>query len=120
MAFQRKQGGGEGSRSPSINVVFSAKTGEKTYERGPISGLFKNDYNGPASHSGSIKNEYLVALRDFINNCIEADLPLRVSLMKPNLEGGKSKPQFKKPNPFKKAAEPAQEPDEQEEDPFAE
>src|SRR5919109_828744 len=95
MAFQRKQGGG-GNR-PALSVQLSVKQG-KGYVKGPSFGFWPNENGGPAFR-GSLKEDKLAEVLEFIGNAHEAGLPV-IMAMFDNSEAPRSptgKPGFKKP-----------------------
>ena len=117
MAFQRqgfkKSGGGN---KPALSVQLSVKQG-KGYIKGPSFGFWPNENGGPAFR-GTIKDDKLAELLEFVGNAHEAGLPV-IAAMFDNQGGGSfqkpsgfKKPSgggFKKPNPFKQQQEEQQE-----------
>lgn len=115
MAFNFKKGGG-GKSKPDLSIALSVQVGENKYEKGPSFGLWLNDKGGPA-YRGTLKDEYLAQVLEFLASAQEAGLPVslaafsneeRASSPAPKkVFGGASK--FGKTNPFKKSA-PQEEP----------
>ena len=114
MAFKRKSSGG--GKKPDLSIALSCKVGERKYEKGPAIGTWRNEDGGPAFR-GSLKEDRLAQVLEFLSNAYEADLPVSVAIFtsdgdapakkKPSFSsgGGLKKPGFSKPNPFKKREE---------------
>ena len=126
MAFQRKRAGG--GNSPALSVQLSVKQGNG-YTKGPNFGFWANEQGGPAFR-GTLKEDKLAEVLEFLSNAYDANLPVSMAMFdnaagsapakKPFSNGfKKSGASFgaKKPNPFKRQAEPEGE-DSQEEPEF--
>jgi hypothetical protein len=115
MAFQRRrQQGKQGGNPPTLSVALSVKQG-KGYIKGPSFGFWPNEEGGPA-YRGTLKDDYLTQVLEFLSNAAEANLPVSMAVFDNSQDGpskgGFKKPGFqkpgggfKKPNPFKQQEE---------------
>jgi len=105
MAFKKRQG--DGNR-PALSVALSVKQG-KGYIKGPSFRFWPNEGGGPAFR-GTLKDEYLEEVLEFMANAAEANLPVSLALFDNSeqapKQGGFKKqggfPPAKKANPFKR------------------
>ena|SRR5690242_4354927 len=96
MVFQRRQQGGN---KPALSVQLSVKQG-KGYIKGPSFGFWTNDQGGPAFR-GTLKDDKLAEVLEFIGNAQEAGLPVAMAMFD-NSEQAPAGGGFKKPSGFKK------------------
>lgn len=115
MAFQKRKSGGD--NPAAFSIALSVKQG-KGYIKGPSFSFWPNDQGGPA-FKGTLKEDRLAQVLEFLSNAYEENLPVSMAMFD-NSEGktggGFKKPggfKPKKPNPFK----PRQEEQEEGEEP---
>lgn len=115
MAFNFKKGGGGGKKKPALSIALSVQVGEKKYEKGPSFGLWTNDKGGPA-YRGTLKDEYLAQVLEFLASAQEAGLPVSLAVFSNDNQASSPAPKnvfgagkFGKTNPFKKQAAQTQE-----------
>jgi len=101
MAFQKYSKQGAGNK-PNLSVQLSVKQG-KGYIKGPSFGFWTNENGGPAFR-GTLKDDKLAEVLEFIGNAQEAGLPV-IMAMFDNSEQAPASGGFKKasPNAFKKS-----------------
>lgn len=100
MAFQRRKQGGGGSK-PALSVALSAKQGQG-YIKGPSFGLWANEEGGPA-YRGTLKDEYMAQVLEFLSNAYEAGIPVSLAVFDNAERGQGGSPAPKKFGGFKKA-----------------
>jgi hypothetical protein len=122
MAFKKfnKQASG---KQADLSVQLTVKQGN-SYIKGPSFGFWSNDQGGPA-YRGTLKEQRLQDVLEFLSNALEAGLPVSMAMFdnseheQPKKQwsggaGGFKKPaggfqqQQRKPNPFKQQQEEGQ------------
>jgi hypothetical protein len=99
MAFQRKQQGG--NTDAAFTVKLSAKQGNKWVEGGSFS-FWPNENGGPA-FKGSLKEERLQSIIEFLTCALEEGLTVSMSMFDNTQQGRSSGGGFKKQGGFTNA-----------------
>src|SRR5689334_20088344 len=105
MAFQRRQQQGQGGQQSAFTVKLSAKQGNKWVKGGSFS-FWANENGGPA-FKGSLKEERLQSILEFLTFALEEGLTVGMSMFD-NAEQGRASGGFKKQG-FNKFASKAEE-----------